>query len=64
MSVGASGEECRDDGCAPTPGGVVQRCIVAVVVCVRIDPGIDEGVDGGDIAELGGAAQLELAVRR
>ena len=64
MGVGASGEECLDGARAPTPSGVVQRGIVGVVACVRIDPGIDEGVDGGDIPALGGVAQLEFAVRR
>ena len=48
----------------PRPGRVVQRGIVGAVASVRIDPGVDERVDGGDIAELGGVAQLEFAVRR
>ena len=44
--------------------GVVQRGIAGVVACVRVDPGIDKRVDGGDITAFGGVAQLELAVHR
>ena len=52
--VGAGGEKSLDSARAPAPRRVVQRGVVGAVARVRIDPGIDKGVDGGDSLALNG----------